>query len=205
MENVKFALKSTVQALDPACGIWLTGKITNLKEGEVLIKWKNYNTSDWIKESLVRFPLTKRKCQINLGDWKRLRPALYQKGEVVTIKKADGTSGENVVIEENDPFGCVMQGSNRKLKYEWLREAPEDVSVPVQVAAIQTPNPPRPPFQETVGSQKTAGPDVQRSPRATRTAPTASDIENQTPHNMETNAGNITQHRGHQRKRKRHS
>ncbi|PIK44763.1 hypothetical protein BSL78_18368 [Apostichopus japonicus] len=74
-----------------------------------------------------------------------------------------------------------MQGSNRKLKYEWLRESQEDVSVPLQVAAIQMPKPLIPPFQETVGSQKTAGPNVQRSPRATRTAPTASDIANQTP------------------------
>lgn len=65
MENVNFALKSTVEALDPAWDIWLTCKVTDVKEGE-LFKWKNYDTSDWLKESFVRNPLQKGSVKLSL-------------------------------------------------------------------------------------------------------------------------------------------
>ncbi|KAJ8026315.1 hypothetical protein HOLleu_34126 [Holothuria leucospilota] len=152
-KNMDIAVKSAVQALDPACGLWLSAKVVDRKDEQFQVQWVFYNTTDWLHQSKVRKPIKKRAYVTNTSDWRTREPTKFQKGETVTIKKADGTSGDNVLIEENDPFECVVSKFNflseinaycirrslyanvlgvriyagkRRLKYEWLMETPED-------------------------------------------------------------------------------
>lgn len=108
MATETFGKKSTVQALDPACGVWLIATVVDLSEDGYCVRWRNYKSSDWIKKRCVRKPIVKRVCQISNSDWKRCRPSLLQKGQIVTLKKPDGTIGDNITIEENDPFSCCV-------------------------------------------------------------------------------------------------
>ncbi|XP_071822789.1 uncharacterized protein [Apostichopus japonicus] len=116
------SVKTSVQAVDPACGIWLIGKVLEERADAFKIRWANYRVTDWVSKEKTRLPVPKRQCRLESENWKETQPQFYQKGEEVTIKKADGTSGEVVTVEENDPFNCVIYAKSRKLKYEWLME-----------------------------------------------------------------------------------
>lgn len=102
------SVKTSVQAVDPACGIWLIGKVLEERADAFKIRWANYRVTDWVSKEKTRLPVPKRQCRLESENWKETQPQFYQKGEEVTIKKADGTSGEVVTVEENDPFNCVV-------------------------------------------------------------------------------------------------
>lgn len=102
------SVKSSVQAVDPACGIWLVGEVLGEREDAFNIRWANYRVTDWVAKDKVRVPVPKRHCRLDTNDWPLTQPSLLQKGEGVYIKKADGTSGESITVEENDPFNCLV-------------------------------------------------------------------------------------------------
>ncbi|KAJ8034494.1 hypothetical protein HOLleu_21357 [Holothuria leucospilota] len=52
-KDMDIAVKPAVQALDPACGLWLSAKVVDRKEEQFQVRWVFYNTTDWLHQSKI--------------------------------------------------------------------------------------------------------------------------------------------------------
>ena len=110
-----FEIGGKVQAVDPACGVWLpcTG------EHSCTVHWTGFSAvlDSIVPIRLIRLPESRRmlKHDINVQDWPLLRhPENLERGDDVIVKRDDGSMGETFTVEFNDRFKCEVSNVSHK-------------------------------------------------------------------------------------------
>ncbi|KAJ8026901.1 hypothetical protein HOLleu_31863 [Holothuria leucospilota] len=123
---MEFPVKSYVQAIDPVCRIWFSARVTEVADNGARrrVKRTEYPSepANWVPIADIRSKETKRICKVAKKLWPSQDPKFYQRGDKVVEVRPDGTDGDVLSVEQNDPWRCQMKCGDRLYRYEHLKE-----------------------------------------------------------------------------------
>ncbi|XP_033117989.1 uncharacterized protein LOC117117704 [Anneissia japonica] len=100
-----FKVGSSIQGVDSTCGVWLRGRVKKTREGEALIQWVGYPSTEWVTADNLRAPQLRRLTKVN-ETVRRL-----QKGDSFRKSFPDGGISPLLTVQTNDPFLCQITSS----------------------------------------------------------------------------------------------